>query len=118
MHTTLATIFRAALVPFVFLAAATAVHGDDKATFNAQAAAKDSTLFRELDRNADRILTPDEARGDLDLGPRFDDIDINRDSVITGDEFKRYIEQQYGVTPESPFDFPKMKALRTNSQKQ
>jgi Ca2+-binding EF-hand superfamily protein len=84
----------ALLVGWSFAAAA-----DDRTEFNRRAAAADMALYRALDLNGDGRLTRDEVRGDLRLGPRFDDIDINRDGVITPEEMKRYIEQTYGVSP-------------------
>ncbi|MGQ0749805.1 MAG: EF-hand domain-containing protein [Betaproteobacteria bacterium] len=75
-------------------AAATA---DDRAAYNKLAAAHDTALFHSLDRNADGVVTRAESHGDLDFGPRFDDMDINRDGNVTRQEFRRYIEQRYGV---------------------
>lgn len=74
---------------------------DDRADFNRRAAAADAAAFRQLDLNRDGSLSRDEARGDLNLGPRFNDVDINRDGVVTQDELGRYIEQTYGVRPAS-----------------
>jgi len=39
----------------------------------------------------------DEARADLNIFPRFRDIDINRGGVITPQEMHRYIERTYGI---------------------
>lgn len=72
---------------------------DDRAEYNRRAAAADFATFRALDGNGDGLLTRDESRGDLNLGPRFDDIDINRDGVITPEEMRRYIERSYGAAP-------------------
>jgi len=41
-------------------------------------------------------LTIEEVRGNIDFEARFNDIDINRDGVITQEE-RRYIALQYGV---------------------
>jgi hypothetical protein len=76
---------------------AAAAETDARAEYNRRAAARDVELFGQLDRNGDGRLTRDEARGDLNLGPRFDDIDINRDGVMTPEELQRYIAQRYGV---------------------
>jgi hypothetical protein len=88
-----------ALVIALLAAWPLAAVADERAEFNRRAAAADMALFRALDLNGDGRLTREEARGDLRLGPRFDDIDINRDGVITPEEMKRYIEQTYGVSP-------------------
>jgi Ca2+-binding EF-hand superfamily protein len=70
---------------------------NDKADYERRAAANDMTLFQSLDRDKDGRVTLSEAHGDLNLGPRFDDIDINRDGVVTMEELQRYIRQQYGI---------------------
>lgn len=72
---------------------------DDRQAYNQRRAEADMASFKRLDLNGDGLLSRDEARGDLDLGPRFNDIDINRDGVITPQEMRRYIEQTYGIRP-------------------
>lgn len=72
---------------------------DDRADYNRRAAAADMAAFRQLDRNGDGQLTREEAGHDLNLGPRFDDMDINRDGIVTPAELHRYIERTYGVSP-------------------
>ena len=100
MHTLSGKIVRvsAAAALLLLSTVAVVVRADDRTEYNARAAARDLRLFKSLDLNADGVLTLAEAKGDLDLGPRFDDIDLNRDGRITGEELKRYIEQRYGVT--------------------
>jgi hypothetical protein len=39
----------------------------------------------------DGVVTRAQVRGDLFLAPRFDDIDINRDDVITRAELERFL---------------------------
>ena len=75
----------------------TLAQADDRTEYNRRAAARDVALFQALDRNGDGAVTREEAKGDLDLGPRFDDVDLNRDGVMTRDELQRYIAQRYGV---------------------
>ena len=70
---------------------------DDKAAYERRAADRYMTLFQSLDRNSDGRVTLAEAHGDLNFSPRFDDMDINRDGIVTMEELQRYIEQQYGV---------------------
>jgi hypothetical protein len=70
---------------------------NDKTDYDRRAAANDTALFQSLDRNKDGRVTLLEAHGDLNLGPRFDDMDIDRDGVVTLEELQRYIAQQHGI---------------------
>ena len=72
---------------------------DDRETYNRRAAQTDMSLFRELDSSGNGFLTREDTRGDLHLGPRFDDIDVNRDGIGTAQEMRGYIEQTYGTLP-------------------
>ena len=85
---------------FVLLAACVSgAAANDKLEYDRRAAARDTMLFQSLDRNADGTVTRLESHGDLNFGPRFDAMDINRDGVVTTAELQRYIEQQYGAHP-------------------
>jgi Ca2+-binding EF-hand superfamily protein len=83
----------------LLMAAPPLVWADDRADYNARVAARLESLFQTLDRNADGRLTLDEARGNLDLGPRFNDIDTNRDGIMTREELRVYIQRRYGSQP-------------------
>lgn len=72
---------------------------DDRARYNQRAAQTDMALFRELDRGGNGFLTRGDTGGDLRLGPRFDDIDFNRDGIITPQEMQIYIDRTYGALP-------------------
>ena len=72
---------------------------DDRQTYNRRAAQTDMSLFRELDRSGKGFLTREDIAGDLRLGPRFNDIDINRDGIATPQEMQIYIEHTYGTLP-------------------
>ena len=86
-----------AILLFACACAAGVVNADDKTAYNARVAARDLALFQALDLNGDGMLARAESRGDLDLGPRFDDFDINRDGFVTQQELQRYIAQRYSV---------------------
>lgn len=80
----------------LILALSAAVSADDRANYNERVANDLAALFQSLDRNGDDVLTPVESRGDLNMGPRFTDMDINRDDFVTRDELRRYLMQRYG----------------------
>jgi hypothetical protein len=73
------------------------VCADDKADYNRRAATRLMELFQSLDRNSDRAVSREETQGDLNFGPRFDDMDVNRDGFVTLAELQLYVEQQHGV---------------------
>jgi hypothetical protein len=73
-----------------------AAGADDKADYDRRSAARYSALFQSLDRNGDSGVTRAEAQGDLNLGPVFDDMDINRDGVVSNGELQHYLEQRHG----------------------
>jgi plasmid stability protein len=76
-----------------------AVADDDlRSAYYQRAADHDRALFESLDVDRNGVLSRDETQGDLDLGPRFNDIDVNRDNLITADELRRYVEQRYGAS--------------------
>jgi Ca2+-binding EF-hand superfamily protein len=82
----------------VLLAACAAGAGaDDKSEYKRRAAARDLSLFQSLDRNTDGAVTRQEAHGDINFLPRFNDMDIDMDGVVTTVELHRYLEQQYGA---------------------
>jgi hypothetical protein len=70
---------------------------DDEARYNQRAAQTDMSLFREMDRAGKGLLAKDDVQGDMRMGTRFDDIDTNRDEVVTLEEMRAYIEKTYGV---------------------
>jgi hypothetical protein len=77
------------------LAGAFGAAADDRGDYNRRAAADDTRLYQALDRNGDGRLDLQEVQGDLNLGPRFNDMDIDRNSVVTPEEFQRYLKQRY-----------------------
>ena len=88
-----------AAVALLSVACVNAWANDDQAGYNQRAAQTDMSLFREMGRAGNGLLTKDNVRGDMRLGTRFDDIDTNRDAVVTLQEMRTYIEKTYGVLP-------------------
>jgi EF hand len=82
------------------LAAYAHVAADDRTEYNRRAAQRYVALFQELDRDANSAVTRVEASGDLNFVPWFDDMDINRDGIVTFEELQHYLEQRYGVRVE------------------
>ena len=79
------------------LAMATFAGADDRSDYNRRAAARDLELFHSLDRNGDGVVTRAEAQGDINFLPRFTDMEVDMDGVVTLEELHRYVEQRYGA---------------------
>ena len=69
----------------------------DKAAYERRSIARYIELFTWLDRDRDGTVTRLETQGDLNFTPVFDDVDINRDGIVTKPELDRYLELQYGM---------------------
>jgi hypothetical protein len=83
-------------------ALSTAALADARSDYYQRAATTDMASFHALDTDHDNRLTRTDIQGDNDFGPRFDDMDINRDGIVTLGELQRYIAQHYGgQAPES-----------------
>ena len=70
---------------------------DDRSDYYQRSAADDVRLFVSLDRDADGRVTLLEAQGDVNFLPRFDDMEVDMDGVVTRAELERYIGQRHGV---------------------
>ena len=91
------------LLPFAIAATlllpAASFAADARTEYYERNANADMARFRALDVHGKNAITREETRGDVDFTPRFDDMDINRDGVVTLDELRGYIERHYGVKP-------------------
>ena len=85
---------------FLAMMAIVGVRADDKADYDRRAAVRFMELFQSLDRNGDGAVSREEAQGDLNFRPRFDDMDIDRNGFVTLSELQRYVDQQHGVRVE------------------
>lgn len=81
----------------LLMACAVSAGADDRGDYNRRAAKRDLALFHSLDLNADGAVTRLEARGDINFLPRFDDMEVDMNGIVTAAELHRYLEQQYGI---------------------
>jgi Ca2+-binding EF-hand superfamily protein len=81
------------------LTASSVVRADARTDYYERAAKRDMAEFAALDRDRSGSLTRTDVMGDNDFSPRFNDIDTNRDGIVTREEMQRYIRQHYGVEP-------------------
>lgn len=91
------SISQALLVALASLMACAGVQGQDRAEFDRRSVARYVELFTWLDRDGDGTVTRHEAQGELNFSPRFNDMDINRDGVVTKVELDRFLEQEHGM---------------------
>jgi hypothetical protein len=80
-----------------FLAVSAHASADERSDYYQRVAARDLASFQALDVNRRGFVTRADIVGDNDFGPRFTDMDINRDGVVTFEELARYIRLHYGV---------------------
>jgi hypothetical protein len=80
-----------------FTALARAANADPQTEYQRRAAERYVALFKSLDHDGGGTVSRAEAKGDLNFAPRFDDMDINRDGVVTTAELQRFIEAEYGL---------------------
>lgn len=81
----------------LLLACAMSASADDRDDYNRRAAARDLSLFHSLDRNGDGAVSRLEAQGDINFLPRFNDMEVDMDGIVTTAELNRYLEQRYQV---------------------
>jgi len=81
----------------VLLAITGYAYADGRSAYYQRAAADDNAAFHALDTNRDGMIERDEIVGDNNFGPRFVDMDRNRDNVVTQPELALYIENTYGI---------------------
>ena len=69
----------------------------DKAAYEQRAIARLEQQFAALDRAGKGEVTRTDAEGYIDFTAAFDDIDINRDGIVTKSELDRYLALRYGA---------------------
>lgn len=75
-----------------------ATTAQDKAAFEQGLIERHVALFGTLDRDGDDAVTYEESQGDVNFLPVFDDMDINRDGVVTRPELERFLSIEYGAS--------------------
>lgn len=73
---------------------------DDKSEYDRRSAARHFSLFHSLGRSADAEGARSAVQGDF--GPRFGDMDINQDGIITTPDLQRIIEREHDVYSNRP----------------
>ena len=73
------------------------VAAQDKAAYERRSIERYVTLFTWLDRDRDEAVSRSEAQGDVNFLPIFDDIDINRDGIVSKAELDRFLTLRYGA---------------------
>jgi hypothetical protein len=68
----------------------------DQAAYDQRSAARLMQQFAAQDRDHKGQVSRAEAQGNIDFIATFDDIDINRDGIVTRAELDRYLALQYG----------------------
>ena len=74
------------------------VAGQDKAAYERRSIDRYVTLFNSLDGNRDDAVSLLEAHGNVNFTADFDEIDINRNGIVTRSELDRFLTLRYGAS--------------------
>ena len=75
------------------------VHAQDRAEYERRSIARLVEMFTASDLNHRGQVTRVEVGGNVEFTAVFDDIDINRDGVVTRAELERYLTLRFGYAP-------------------
>jgi hypothetical protein len=93
------TIIAAFVLAGVFApAGAQGTASSDKAAYDQSSIARYRAMFAAQDFDRSGEVTREEVQGNIDFTATFDDIDINRDGVVTRAELDRYLAAQFGAS--------------------
>ena len=87
------------LAAVVLLISCASVDAQDRAEYNRRGVARYLEMFQSLDRDGKSAVTRAEAQLDLNFAPSFNDMDINRDGIVTKAELERFLEREHGTRP-------------------
>ena len=92
------TIVAAFALVFVFAPAGAQLQaGGDKAAYDQASITRYREMFSAQDFDRSGQVTREQARGNVEFTAIFDDIDINRDGIVTGAELDRYLAIRFGA---------------------
>lgn len=76
-----------------------AAHAQERAEYERRSIARFVEMFAASDLNHSGQVTHLEVSGNVEFTAVFDDIDINRDGVVTRGELERYLTLRFGYVP-------------------
>jgi len=89
------------VIVLILIAASTGTNVDaqDKAAYQQQSIARYLETFALLDFDRNGEVSHDEAQGNVEFTATFNDIDINRDGVVTRAELDRFLAERFAYAP-------------------
>ena len=79
----------------IVLCLCTTAGAGEREDYNQRSAERFVEMFRTADASNRAAISRDDAATAIELVTRFDDIDINRDGVITREELMRFIDAHF-----------------------
>ena len=92
------------LLVLAFAVAAPGAHGQDqiaadKAAYERSSITRYLEMFSAQDVDRSDQVTREQVLGNVEFIAVFDDMDINRDGIVTKAELDRYLGQRFGYAP-------------------
>jgi len=77
------------------IAFSTVAFATDRDVYNKRSAERFVAMFLAADVNRSDAISRADAGSSIELAARFDDVDINRDGIITREELTRFIDASF-----------------------